>query len=159
MADELAKPPLDDRDQQLLYHLAAIVELARRDQAVAGLARLVAAELRAGGLDTSATIRPIELVSSPPMTTLQGTLVSGDALPVSPAQQASLADNPLAGHMLSMLPMEWQVTLHPIVNRLHVSMRTFVVLVIAVCCLALYTGHVTLPPAIRELVQSTQPKQ
>ncbi len=159
MADEPAKPPLDDRDQQLLYHLAAIVELARRDQAVAGLARLVAAELRAGGLDTSAAIRPIELASQLPPVPLQGTLVSGDALPVSPAHN-SLAEHPLAGHVLSILPMEWQVTLQPIVNRLHVSMRTFVVLVIAVCCLALYTGHLTLSPAIRELVQSVpQPKQ
>jgi hypothetical protein len=151
----------NQRDTRLLELLAELEQLGHRDQAVRELASYLGTILKGSGSTaaTSAavlTLAPIPLAPlavPPAMQAVEE--VHPPALPHSP----TLADNPLASHAVSLLPLEWQAGLHTVMHRITFSVRTLAVLIVVALALGVYSGQVTIPASIREyLSHCPQPK-
>jgi hypothetical protein len=147
--------PNPERDIRFLELLAELESLGQRDQAIRELASYL------GGILKGTSNGQVQLLNTFPLAlpnVASDVLPAvGDALPPVHPHVNTLSDNPLASHAMSLLPIEWQVSLHPILSRVAFSMRTLALLLVAALALGIYSGQVTVPAWIREQLQNSTP--
>jgi hypothetical protein len=145
-----------DADQRLLAALAALESAIQRNGALTELVRGLASQIAVtNATATTAGIVPLPTALAVPMPDCSASPAS--ALQFNPPANtvAPLSDHPLASHALALLPLEYQHAAHQALDRIGTSRRTLLLSAATALAAGIYTGHVTIPAALKNAVIPT----
>jgi hypothetical protein len=151
----MANEPTDDVDQQLLKRLGRLESVAVHDAEFWKLLREL--ETRVGlirGQSTDPTAYPGPASPLPltgpgaPQVIDSPGHASEPTLAVQP-QSRTLAELPLAGHAIGMLPYEYQHAVGEALTRIGASRRTLFLAALGAVGAGFYTGKLTIPEALK----------
>jgi hypothetical protein len=136
----------NDRDQRLLELLAELETIGQRDQAIRGLSQAINATLSGS-------------YGQQPLVGLTQTHMRDPSMQMPlhfPETQPELSPAPAwQNHALTMVPVEYQSMAATAMQ--HATKRTLIIGAISALTIGAYTGHVNIPPALRNFIQASTP--